>query len=187
MCAALLNSDLESLLNYGKSWLLEFEVKKTQALTVSRKRDPNKNPPLVMDGIPFAERKTLKILGYMFDSKGLWSTHIEQTVKEAHQRLGAINRVKQYLKDDGVCIAYKAFVRSKLEYGNLIYWGAAETHLAKLDCVQQQAQRLFEGVHGCSIIRTEKRSCSSRTNMPAYVRKYETTTQTSHSYHEESK
>ena len=137
---------LERLLNYGKSWLLEFEVKKTQALTVSRKRDPNNNPPLVMDGIPIAESKTLKILGYTFDCKGLWSAHIEQTVKEARQRLGAINRVKQYLRDEGVCIAYKAFVRSKLEYRNLIYWSAAETHLAKLDRVQQQAQRLFEGV-----------------------------------------
>ena len=67
-------------------------------------------------------------------------------MKEALQRLGAINRVKQHLKDDEVCIAYKAFVCSKLEYGNLIYWTAAETHLAKLDRVQQQAQRLFEGV-----------------------------------------
>ena len=139
----LLNSDLESLLNYGKSWLLEFEVKKTKALTVSRKQDPNKNLPLVMDGIPITERKTLKILGYTFDSIGLWSAHIEQTVKEAHQRLGAINH---YLKDDGTCIAYKAFVHSKLEYGNLIYWSAAEAHLAKLDRVQQLAQRLFEGV-----------------------------------------
>ena len=60
-----------SLLNYGKSWLLELEVKKTQALRVSRKHDPNKNPPLVMDGIPITESKTLKILGYMFDNKGL--------------------------------------------------------------------------------------------------------------------
>ena len=69
-------------------------------------------------------------LAYTFDSKGLWSAHIEQTVKEARQRLGAINRVKQYLRDDGVCIAYKAIMCSKLEYGNLIYWSAAETHLA---------------------------------------------------------
>ena len=38
-------------------------------------------------------------LAYTFDSKGLWSAHIEQTVKEARQRLGAINRVKQYLRD----------------------------------------------------------------------------------------
>ena len=67
--------------------------------------DTNKNPPLVIDEIPIAERNTLKIIGYTFDSKGLWLVHIEQTVKEAHQRLGAINQVKQYLTDDGVCIA----------------------------------------------------------------------------------
>ena len=33
-------------------------------------------------------------------------------------------------------MAYKAFVRSKIEYGNLIYWGAAGGYLEKLDRVQ---------------------------------------------------
>ena len=84
-----------------------------------------------MDGIPITESKTL---GHSFDSKGLWSAHIEQNVKDARQRQGAINWVKQYIKDDGVCIAYKAFVRSKLEYSK-IYWSVAEIHLAKVDCV----------------------------------------------------
>ena len=108
MCAALLNSDLESPLNYGKSWLLEFEVNKTQALTVSRKRNPNKNPPLVMDGDPIAKSKTLKIHGY--------------------------------------------------------------TH------------RLFEGVAVPSLKqRREAAAIIYRTYMSAYVRKCETTTQTSHS------
>ena len=37
-CAALLNSDLERMLNFGKKWLLEFQVKKTKAITISRKR-----------------------------------------------------------------------------------------------------------------------------------------------------
>ena len=88
VCAALLNSDLERLLNYGRRWLLEFEVKKTQTLTDSRKRDPDKNPPLVMDGTPIAESKNLKILGYTLDSKGLWSAQVERTVRAARQRLG---------------------------------------------------------------------------------------------------
>ena len=59
-----------------------------------------------------------------------------------------INRVKQLLKDDGVYIEYKAFVRSKLEYENFIYWSVAEIPLAKLDRVQQ---RLFEGVDVSSL------------------------------------
>ena len=41
-------------------------------------------------------------------------------------------------------MAYKAFVRSKVEYGNLIYWGAAEGYLEKLDRVQNSAVSMLE-------------------------------------------
>ena len=145
-CATMLNSDLERILNFGKKWLLEFEAKKTKAITISRKRDPDENPPLVMDGTTIAENETLEVLGFTIDSKGTWSAHVDRTVKEARQRLGAIRRVRGYLNDNGVCTAYKAFVRPKLEYGSLTYWSTAKTHLAKLDLVQQQAQGLFEGL-----------------------------------------
>ena len=43
------------------------------------------------------------------------------------------------LDDRAKMMAYKAFVRSKIEYGNLIYWGAAEGFLEKLDRVQSSA------------------------------------------------
>ena len=35
--AALLNSDIERILYFGKKWLLEFESKKTKAITISKK------------------------------------------------------------------------------------------------------------------------------------------------------
>ena len=40
--------------------------------------------------------------------------------------------------------ASKAFVRSKIEYGNLVYWGAANTNLGMLDKVQQSAISLLD-------------------------------------------
>ena len=45
-----------------------------------------------------------------------------------------------------LCTAYKAFVHPQLEYGHLLYWGAAESHLVRLDRVQLQAQRLFSEI-----------------------------------------
>ena len=36
------------------------EAKKTKAITISRKRDPDGNPPLVKNGSMIAENKTLK-------------------------------------------------------------------------------------------------------------------------------
>ena len=63
-CAMLLHSDLEKMLTFGKECLLELEAKKTEVITVSKKRDPERSPPLVMDGLVIAENKTLEILGF---------------------------------------------------------------------------------------------------------------------------
>ena len=145
-CATMLNSDLERILYCGKKWLLKFEAKKTKAITISRKRHPIENPPLVMNGTTIAENETLEVLGFTIDSKGTWSAHVDRVVKEARQRLGAIRRVRRYFNDKGVYTAYKAFVRRKIEYGSLSYWSTAKTHQAKLDQVQQQAHSLFEGL-----------------------------------------
>ena len=39
--------------------------------------------------------------------------------------------------------AYKAFVHPKIEYDSLAYWGAAESHLKKLDRTQESAVALL--------------------------------------------
>ena len=56
----------------------------------------------------------------------------------------AIRRVAHLLDNQGIMMAYKAFVRSKIEYGNLVYWGAANTNLGMLDKVQQSAISLLD-------------------------------------------
>ena len=81
-CAAGLNADLQCLLFYGASWLLVFEPSKTQVLTISNCRDPFSNPSVVMNGTPVVESDSLKFLGYILDSKGLWSAHIDCSVSE---------------------------------------------------------------------------------------------------------
>ena len=48
------------------------------------------------------------------------------------------------LDDRAKMMGYKAFVQSKIEYGNLIYWGAAEGCLEKLDKVQSSAVSMLE-------------------------------------------
>ena len=66
-CAALLNSDLERDMTFGKKWLLVFEAKKTKAITISRK--------LVMDGSVTAENETLEVLRvYPRQQKNMVST-----------------------------------------------------------------------------------------------------------------
>ena len=126
-----IEEDLERLNQFGKGkeWLLEFETTKTQGLVISNKHDRDLNPSMKMGESTVKEGEVLKVLGFVFDRKCNWSKHCETIAKQARQRLGAIKRIQNYLDDQGIVTAYKAFVRSKLEYGNLVYWGAAESNL----------------------------------------------------------
>ncbi|CAN0098921.1 unnamed protein product [Heterosigma akashiwo] len=133
-----LDEDLERLHNWGDQWLLEFEATKSQSLLVSNKREESKaqHRPWSMGGFTVEEKEQLKALGFIIDPKGNWSLHVQQIAADARKRLGAIRRVAHLLDNQGIMMAYKAFVRSKIEYGNLVYWGAANTNLGMLDKVQ---------------------------------------------------
>jgi len=139
-----LEEDLERLNDFGEEWMLRFEATKSQSLTISNKHDKNIRSEIKMGGFTVEEKEVLKVLGFLVDNKGNWGKHVEQTAKEARQRLGAIKRIRQYLNDTSSVRMYKAFVRSRLEYGNLVYWGAAESHLKKLDAVQNSAKSMLK-------------------------------------------
>ena len=68
--------------------------------------------------------------GLNADSKGLWSAHIDYVVAQSRKRVGALRRICDYLSPADLCTAYKVFVRLQLKYDHLLYWGAAESHLA---------------------------------------------------------
>ena len=77
----------------------------------------------------------LEILGFLIDNKGNWSKFAEATASVARQRLGALRRLAPLLDDDCITMVCKNFVRSKIEYGRLVYWGAADGHLRDLDAI----------------------------------------------------
>ena len=56
----------------------------------------------------------------------------------SRQRLGAVYRVREYLGQSGLTIAFKSFVRPICEYGNIIFMGASATHLHKLDSMAER-------------------------------------------------
>ena len=46
------------------------------------------------------------------------------------------------LDDNNMKTMYIMFVRSVMEYGNVVYMDAAQTHLEKLDRLQRSAERI---------------------------------------------
>ena len=86
----------------------------------------------------------MKILGIYFDRRLTWGHMIDQLTIRCCQRLGALFRVREYLGQSGLVVAYKSFVRPVCEYGSVIFMGASAVHLHKLDAVQKAAERLCQ-------------------------------------------
>ena len=139
-----INADLASLLVWGDGNRTTFEPTKTYSMLVSLKRSGKFNglDRLCMDGKHIKEVSQMKLVGFDFDSKLTWGPMVDRLAKKARCKLGAIRRLKQYLDIPNLKLMYTAFVRSGLEYGNVLYMGAAESHLLKLDRIQKSAQAL---------------------------------------------
>ena len=93
-----------------------------------------------MDGVEIGFVKSMKLVGFTFDSKLNWSCMLKNIASKGRSVLGALYRMKLLLKPIDLQMIYKSFLRSKMEYGMLNYMSAAPTHLARLDRAQRNAE-----------------------------------------------
>ena len=84
-------------------------------------------PVLTLDGTPIPVVEETKFLGVIFDKKLTFIPHI----------WGADRKVLLHL--------YRTIVRSKLDYGSIVYGSARESYLKTLDTIHHQGIRLALG------------------------------------------
>jgi len=60
-------------------------------------------------------------------------------VSRAKQQMSQLCCLSSFLDPVGLSVMYKSFIRSCLEYGHLLYFGAAKSHLERLDALQRRA------------------------------------------------
>jgi hypothetical protein len=137
-----INSDLRALMIWGNDNKTTFEPAKTSMMVVSQKRTPFDPSGIVMDGVAVETVSEMKLVGFTFDSKMRWGAMIDRAASKARTRLAALRRLSGLLDARNLRTMYMMFVRSTMEYGNVLYMGAADSHLAKLDRIQTSAERI---------------------------------------------
>ena len=90
-----------------------------------------------------ADVDTLKLLGVTFDRHLHYGQHLRTTALRAARRIGFLRKAFKVLDHKGRTAAYKGFVRPMLEYCPLVWSGAADGHLRRLDKVQKRALSLL--------------------------------------------
>ena len=125
-----------------------FSETKTKVVHFNNQRGIHLSPQLKMRNeiLPYSEKA--KFLGLTFDAKLTWTTHI-LSLKNDCQKLLNIMKMLTSLSygatQEALLKIYRMYIRSKLDYGSLIYASGKTRDLASLDVVNNEALRIATG------------------------------------------
>ena len=99
-----------------------------------------------MEGQHLERCDQVRDLGVLLDTKLTFAAHVDATVTKANRMLGMLMRSMQMPKcprrvrfnHAALLSAFNAHVRSVMEYGSVIWSGAAVTHLARFERLQHR-------------------------------------------------
>ena len=138
-----LQSDLDNLSRWSADWKLRLNPFKCCAFTLSLRTSPVQHSYSI-GGSVLERASEVRDLGVILDTKLTFAAHINQTISKSNRALGVLIRsFKTGLPRQNFCnktlqSTYYANVRSILEYGCVIWGGAAKSHVERLERVQHK-------------------------------------------------
>ena len=143
---------LQQVLNRLHSWTLEngfkFSRSKTVCMHFCQQRKMHNDPQLFLDGTPLPVVQEFKYLGVIFDNKLSFIPHLRYLRGKC---LRALNLLKVVAHNrwggdrEMLLMLYRSLIRSKLDYGSIVYGSARKSYLQMLDPIHNQGLRLCLG------------------------------------------
>ncbi len=141
----LINSDLSAIHAWSDQWLVAFSAPKTKSLLISNKSDRQNFPSVVFNNVIVNEVQTHKHLGMTLSYNLKWTSHINEIYDKAMKRLNVIRHFKFKLSRRNLERFYLSFVLPIIEYGDIVWSGASDHDLEKLDKIHIRAMRITSG------------------------------------------
>ena len=143
--ARLFNEDLQAIETWANRWLVDFSAPKTESMTISTKIIKIDHPPLIFCGSSVTEVTSHKHVGLWLDNNLGWYSHINYIEDKANKRMNMLSYFKYKLSRNTLERIYYVFIRPILEYGNIVWIGANDGLLDKIDKIETRAMRLVTG------------------------------------------
>ena len=139
----ILNTDLTLISEWAYQWKMSFNpypLKQAVEVVFSTKSISTQLPILTFNGSTICSIKSHKHLGMILDKKLSFNHHLKEKIAKANKGIGIITRLYTYLPRHTLINIYKAFVRSHLDYGDIIYDNPInESFCNKIESVQYNA------------------------------------------------
>ena len=145
----LYQSELNKLNMYMKENGLQFSAEKTSMILFNNGAAPSKLPIFYLNGQKINYKSEVKFLGLYFTQKLNWKKHIEEISSKALKSLNLLKMVShQPWGQDSKILVHLAtsLIRSRLTYGQEVFFSAPKTYLKKLQSIDSRAIKLALGV-----------------------------------------
>ena len=138
-----LQADINALVDWSRAWNLHLNPVKCHVITFTLRTSPVLATYKICDAA--LERCTqVRDLGVVLDSKLTFAGHVDATVAKAKRMVGLLIRSMQRsavprrarVSFKPLLYVFYAHVRSIIEYGSVVWSGAAVTHLKRLERIQ---------------------------------------------------
>ena len=148
---------LQGLVNKAYKWAssigMKFSPGKTVCMHFHQKGSLQPEPEIYLGNDQITVAKQVKFLGVTFDRTLMFKQHMEITRIKC---LKALNLLKVIAKDGtGInrqrkLMAYRALIRSKLDFGSQIYASGSKQENRRLEAIQTQCLRICSGAYRTS-------------------------------------
>jgi hypothetical protein len=141
----ILNHDLNLISIWAKTWLVDFNPNKTEAMLFSFNNNDVK-PKLKFEDtyINFVENH--KHLGVTISTNGQWGKHIDNVLSSASKTIGLMKKMKFVFSRRALNQIYISYVRPILEYSCIVWDGCSINYAEKLEKIQNEAARIVTGL-----------------------------------------
>ena len=138
--------ELDKLCRWSERWGLKLNPTKCKVLTLTLRSSPVIGT-YAIGGTALERVTVMRDLGIMLDQRLTFGEHVDHTVRKASRALGLLMRTFQtgkngpqlYAANESVIRStYYANVRSILEFGSVVWGGIAQSHMLRLERVQEK-------------------------------------------------
>lgn len=148
-----LNESLFTLHLYFRKWKIKVNPTKTQATIFTFNNQQRRIPaiPIINNNIVIGLSPSINYLGINFDKKLYFKTHINNTIYKAnrcYRMLYPLLCSKSRLTTTNKMLIYTAVIRPIILYGAPIWASAAQTHINKLNLLQN---KIIKTIHKLSL------------------------------------
>ena len=140
-----LYSCLQEIGEWSRTNLLKLNDHKTDVIVFgTKKKLPTlKDFRITVGDTTRIPSSSVRNLGVVFDSSLSMTSHISTICRTAYMHLHNISHIRRYLTTDTTKALVRAFVTSRLDYGNALLIGLPRDQVNKLQRIQNMAARVI--------------------------------------------